>query len=205
MEYAHDLPISDDTRTEISLPSTSFRFSLTTNSRWQRRHRTVSLPWQTHPRFAHSTSFTLSGFGVQSVISWKVLSRFKRSPRSVGAYRAGGAFEVLDDSWPCVRRETIADIVADRLALFPSLGAVESGKPSRLRFWSSSRSALDARAGESEAVEPAALCASVSSPFLVVEDPRPCSRVLNFLFVALVDIFRKYQKCLSWWNLTAIL
>ena len=166
-----NLPISDDAYTEVSLPSASLRLSLTTSSRWQRRQRTVSLPWHTHPRFAHSTSFSLSGFGVQLVISWKVPSRLRRSPRSDGAYRTGGALEVLDESWPWVRRDTIADMVADRFALLPSLGAVESGKPSRRRFWSSSRST--ARTVEpGEVVEPVS-CAIVSSLFFEVDDPSP--------------------------------
>lgn len=91
----------------------------------------------------------------------------------------------------------IDDMVDDRLALFPSLGAVESGKPRRRRFWSSSRSAPDARAVELGEVVELESCVGVSSIFLVFEDPRPCSKVLNFLFVALVDIFPRSKKCSS--------
>lgn len=61
--------ISDATRTGTSLPSTSFLFSFTTSSLLHSMQRTSSFPWHTQPLFAHSISFTGSGFGVQSVSS----------------------------------------------------------------------------------------------------------------------------------------
>jgi hypothetical protein len=59
-----------------------------------RQHRTLSVFWHTHPLFAHSTSFTLAGFGVQSVILENDFRRFKNSPRSHGAYLGVSASSV---------------------------------------------------------------------------------------------------------------
>lgn len=77
---------SDAISTEISLPSTSLRFTPTASSRPHSAHCTRSLPWHVHPRLAHSTSLTRSGLGVQSVSSWNVASRRSSWSRSPGQY-----------------------------------------------------------------------------------------------------------------------
>lgn len=77
---------SDAINTEISLPSTSLRFTPTASSRPHSAHCTRSLPWHVHPRLAHSTSLTRSGLGVQSVSSWNVASRRSSWSRSPGQY-----------------------------------------------------------------------------------------------------------------------
>lgn len=90
-----DSAISDAISTASSLPSTSFRFTLTTSSRAHRVQRTRSLPWQTQPRLAHSISLTRSGLGVQSVSSWKVARRRSSWSRSPGQYLGGGGWPSL--------------------------------------------------------------------------------------------------------------
>lgn len=92
-----DCAISDAISTAISLPSTSLRLILTTSSLPHSAHLTRSLPWHVHPRLAHSTSLTRSGFGVQSVSSWKVASLLTSWSRSPGQYFGGPSlFDATD-------------------------------------------------------------------------------------------------------------
>lgn len=84
--WREGIPIFCATYTGSSFPSTSFLFNLTRISTLQRQHRTLSDFWQTQPRFAHSTSLTLAGFGVQSVRFENDFRRFRNSARSQGAY-----------------------------------------------------------------------------------------------------------------------
>ncbi|KUI52878.1 hypothetical protein VP1G_00520 [Cytospora mali] len=142
--------ISDGTSTGTSLPSTSFRFSFTTSSLLQSVQRTRSLPWQIHPRLAHSTSLTGSGFGVQSVSSWKLARRFRSSSLSPGQYfglnmALFSLLGLLVVLLPLHFFKTIFEMVVwpwppCGMVGLESFDGVESGKPSRLRLVRSSRS-----------------------------------------------------------------
>lgn len=64
--------------------SSSCLFSLTIISTLQVTQRTRSRRWQAQPRFAHATSLTFGGFGIQSVKLRKVARRSRKSSRSPG-------------------------------------------------------------------------------------------------------------------------
>ena len=176
-------PISEETRTATSFPSTSFRLSLTTSSLWHKTHRTVSLPLQTQPLLAHSTSLTLSGLNAQSVSSWKVANLLTSSPRSLGQYFARGfsssAFtsEGLEPGAGDAVRSEMGDVLLRAVEL-------DCGRPSLRRFSSNASTSLvflgvaagfplDPGRGLSEE-----------------ERPRPWSRVLNLRLVAFMTMGR---------------
>jgi hypothetical protein len=109
------IPISDAFRTLAPSPSDSLTLSLTNISTLQSSHRTLSWPWQTQPRLAHSTSLTFAGFGVQSVTDLKDSRRLRKAARSHGAYfgasvRAGAA-EARDKDLLCAMLAVFVDEV----------------------------------------------------------------------------------------------
>src|SRR5687767_10493839 len=110
--------------------------------------RTLSLPWQTQPFLAHSTSLILSGLGVQSVISWNVANRRRSSSLSLGQYLASGGRTILSR---CVVADALDVGLDEDDWPFEGAGLV-CAMPTRLRFNRSSL-ACELRAGLSGSLD----------------------------------------------------